>query len=294
MDLKTLGSELEALEGDMSLEIEQNLNARANALNFIALVREFARWHTGDKAVISVQRRAETLKQHLLAINEQLYQRLRKQIRSGNCNPQDLRRELDQYTGYHPGQKNGIHIGPDGLDVLVSGIFGSDVAPVAPEIQHPDMVHYEPVPARVVLDLIDNANLQPDDIFYDLGSGLGQVVILVNRLSGIKARGIEIDSVLCDQARNFASPSGGGEVAFIHADARDADYSDGTVFYLFTPFKGMVLQTVLDKLQQESQKRKIKLCTYGACTLSIATQPWLRSIYSHADHEFKLAIFESI
>lgn len=43
MDLKTLDSELEALEGDVSLEIEQNLNARANALNFIALVSEFAR-----------------------------------------------------------------------------------------------------------------------------------------------------------------------------------------------------------------------------------------------------------
>ena len=294
MNYVAFQSELEALEGDGSLDFEQNLGARTSALNFIALVDEVVRWRGKDADALSLQQRTEKLKSHLISINDQLYQRFREQIQAGSYLPQDLRREFDQYTNYRPGQKGVVHIGPDDLDVLVSGILGIDIesAPTT-ELQHPDMIHYEPTPARVILDLIDNVGLQPNDVLYDFGSGLGQVVILVNLLSHAKAKGIEIDPVKCGPARKYASQIGQRGVAFINADVRKVDYSDGTVFYMFTPFKGSILQTVLDQLRQEGQERKIRLCTYGACTLQMAKQPWVKSIDANADHEFKLAIFES-
>ena len=35
-------------------------------------------------------------------------------------------------------------------------------------------------------------------------------------------------------------------VTFIQQDARAADFSGGTVFYLYTPFTGSILRSVLD------------------------------------------------
>ena len=36
------------------------------------------------------------------------------------------------------------------------------------------MVPYEATPARVALELVDRVNFRRGDVFYDLGSGLGQ------------------------------------------------------------------------------------------------------------------------
>lgn len=63
---------------------------------------------------------------------------------------------------------------------------------------------------------------------------------------------------------------------------------------MFTPFKGKLLQMVLDKLQREARTRTIKICTYGPCTLQVSSQPWLSTLDSTANYEFKLAIFNSI
>jgi hypothetical protein len=81
-------------------------------------------------------------------------------------------------------------------------------------------------------------------------------------------------------------------VEYLNVDARDADYAAGTVFFMFTPFVGSMLQAVLDRLYLESKKRAIRVCTFGPCTLEVAKQPWLKSLDDNAGHEFKLAIFE--
>jgi hypothetical protein len=83
-------------------------------------------------------------------------------------------------------------------------------------------------------------------------------------------------------------------VTFVNADAREADYADGTVFFMFTPFKGAILDAVLARLEQEARERPIVVCTYGSCTLYVAEQAWLNSVDDNADHEFKLAVFDSV
>jgi len=51
-----------------------------------------------------------------------------------------------------------------------------------------EMIAYRPTPAHAILELIKDANLCQDDVFCDLGSGLGHVVMLVALLSGARHR----------------------------------------------------------------------------------------------------------
>jgi hypothetical protein len=62
---------------------------------------------------------------------------------------------------------------------------------------------------------------------------------------------------------------------FVQGDARAADLSDGTVFYLYTPFTGTILRDVLNLLRDEAVRREIRICTFGLCTPAVAEEQWL-------------------
>jgi precorrin-6B methylase 2 len=149
------------------------------------------------------------------------------------------------------------------------------------------MVFYQKTPARIIFKMVKAGRFTKDDVFFDIGSGLGQVAMLVNLLSGIRTVGVEFDPAFCKYSEDCAAMLGLQEIAFINADAREADYSLGTVFFMYTPFKGKMLQDVLEMLKQESLKRKIRIVTYGPCTPEVAAQDWLRLVspktQSHAE-----------
>jgi len=126
-----------------------------------------------------------------------------------------------------------------------------------------------------------------------LGSGLGQVTILINLLAGITARGIEFEPAFCDYAGDCAANLSLSNVTFINADARKADYSEGTVFFMFTPFRGEILQEVLEMLRKESLRRKIKIITYGPCTPLVAFQNWLNFATPGGNDLYRLGFFSS-
>jgi hypothetical protein len=67
-------------------------------------------------------------------------------------------------------------------------------------------------------------------------------------------------------------------VIFVKQDAREADLSGGTVFYLYTPFTGTILRAVLDSLRREAASREIRICTFGPCTPTIVEQRWLETL----------------
>lgn len=293
MNLAALEQELVDFERDATLDDETNLEARARALDFARFVGEVARLHRGANGLATLKRRADALRARLVPINERLFQRMRAQISSGCWTRLELRQELDRFTRYSPGQQQVAHLGFDGLDILLDGILEARVPPEATLSQHPEMVHYEPSPARVILNLLDQVQPGHHDVFYDLGSGLGRVVILVNLLAGIPSRGIEYQPGFCSHARESAQALGLSDVAFINADVRWADLSDGTIFYLFTPFRGTLLQSVLEKLRREAQRRQIVVCTYGSCTRHAFDLPWLHAVDPTSNHDFRLAVFRS-
>ncbi|HET7002942.1 MAG TPA: hypothetical protein VFI33_16565, partial [Puia sp.] len=184
--------------------------------------------------------------------------------------------------------------GYDHLDLFLNGLFGDQDLPVETKEKEQGMVYYQKTPARFIIELIKKTAFQPGDVFYDLGSGMGQAVILVNLLSSVVSRGVEYEPAYCNYAKNCAAGLNLNRVEFINADARYADYSSGTVFFMYTPFDGEILKDVLQNLQVESKKRKIRLFTYGSCTGEVAGRHWLRQKNEVQNYQTELAEFISV
>jgi SAM-dependent methyltransferase len=106
------------------------------------------------------------------------------------------------------------------------------------------------------------APVRVDDVVIDLGAGLGKVVLLAHLLTGATTRGIELQPALVERAREAARRLG-ASARFTHADVRDADLDDGTVFFLYLPFTGPALTRVLQRLHAIAKRRAIVVCSLG-------------------------------
>jgi SAM-dependent methyltransferase len=93
---------------------------------------------------------------------------------------------------------------------------------------------YVPSSNRVVLKLLELADVSNDDVVYDLGSGDGRIVIAAARDFGARGVGVEIDSQLVQKARAKAREAGVADrVEFRQGDLFDTDLSDATVVTLY-------------------------------------------------------------
>jgi hypothetical protein len=138
-----------------------------------------------------------------------------------------------------------------------------------------EMVFYQPTPARHIFDLIHRTALQEHDVLMDLGSGLGHVPLLVSICTSARSIGVELEPVYIDCARKSAEMLQLKNVTFLQQDARAAKLTDGTVFYLYTPFTGQILRDVLGSLKREGFRRDIRVCTFGPCATTVAEEDWL-------------------
>jgi hypothetical protein len=231
---------------------------------------------------------AAALRGRLEAANQRFLRRLRNRIRSGRYTPEGLRRAFVRHVGPRGGRD-----GYDALDLLVGGLLGAGPLSEERAERDPEMVAYQPTPARAILTLIQRADIRPGDILYDLGSGLGQVVILVALLSGARARGIEFEPAYCEYAGRCARSLNVPGVEFIQADARKVPLATGTVFFMYTPFRGALLKRVLEMLHAEARDRRIRVCTYGPCTAEIARASWLTPLNGSPLGPHEVAVFHS-
>lgn len=300
--LQRMNAALAAVEHDATLWAEDAYAARALALDELdrhvaqrlAALRNTG---TGQDSLVALQERTEALMQRLDSVDAVLLARLRRDIRSGRCGGDQLRRRLHSYSAGQAGNEHSALL-YDLADRFVNDLFLVEPIPQDVTLPDPEMVAYQPAPVRIVLNLLDMAGFEQGDIFYDLGSGLGRVVLLVGLVAGVRARGIEVDPACCAYARRCAASLALRDVDFIEADARSADLAAGTVFFMYTPFRGAMLRTVLQRLQQTSQRRRITLFTYGPCTRAAGQEPWLAPAADVAgtdakDVEERLAAFVS-
>jgi len=256
---REIQSDIEAIEKNEALIEEANFMDRAEAIDFIEFhiiyrIDCLLRSSSQVEDLTGLKQHTGSLKNRLEKIDETLFRRLRVNIRSGNYTREDLTRQFDNYVEHAHEERSQDNIGYDALDTFVNGLLRIDVTLEETKQREPDMVFLQPTPARIVLELIEEADITKDDVFYDLGSGLGQVPILVGLLTGAKTKGIEFEAAYCDYAQQSARRLNLSHVEFVNLDARDADYSDGTVFFMYTPFTGKLLQEVLEKLKGESRK----------------------------------------
>jgi SAM-dependent methyltransferase len=288
--LAEIKSDIESIEKDAKLREEASFDERADAIDFIEfhIIDRLESLPKSEEA-LTLKQRAEELKHLLESIDTNLFRQLRENITAGLYTGDSFKEMVQQYTGYGS-MEPGI-IGYDNLDVFINGLLDDRFVPEAMAEPGPEMVFYQKTPARLVFQLAALAQLKPGDVFYDIGSGLGQVVILLHLISGAACRGVEYEPAYHAYAQACAARLNATPVQFINADARNVDYSDGTVFFLYTPFLGTLLQQVLDILQQQAQKHPIRLFTYGPCSKHVAQQSWLRSVNGFGDDEYVLYEF---
>lgn len=236
---------------------------------------------------------AESVRTGLERVDRALFRRLRQEIAAGNYTNADLTQRITQYADPSASPESVSVEGYDALDALVNGILLEEPAPVNPDRREKEMIGYQPTPARIVLEMVEAVDFRPDDLFYDIGSGLGQVAILVHLLTGIRTRGVEIEPAYAGYAQRCASRLNLSGVEFVGGDARVSDYTDGSIFFLYTPFVGKVLEQMLERLWQVSTQRRIRLCTFGPCTPEVARQGWLTPLDPNPMRANRLALFSS-
>lgn len=275
-----LQSALEVIAQDSTLSAESEFVRRAEAIEqldfyVIDCIDGLLQNAPPSGELHSLRVYAEATMRRLEDVDEMLFQRLRAELRAGHYVGANLVGLIKQYVALEALDSQSARVGYDSLDRFVNGLLGIQALPDEVRALEPEMVSYQQTPARVIFELAERAQLTPGDVFYDLGSGLGHVPILVHLLSGAPARGVELEPAYCAVARACAADLNLVDVQFINADARAADYTDGTVFFLYTPFEGMMLETVLARLRDVARTRAIRLVTYGPCTLQVAQQSWL-------------------
>jgi hypothetical protein len=293
-------SYLEAIEKDSSIYEEKSFDKRVEAIDFMEFhvidqMEELLREKAQPDKLMLLKNQAEKIKAELEAIDINLFQRLQTNIRTTEYTGKEFRNLVNEYVDFNL-EDNEHQEEPDydNLDIFINGLFSFLAMPQQTKDLEPEMVYYQKTPARIVFELVEQSHFVKEDIFFDLGSGLGQVAILVNLLTGITVKGIEFEPAFCDYARDCAAALNLSNITFINLDARKADYSQGTIFFMFTPFNGEILQEVLEILRKESLLRKIKIITYGPCTAQVALQNWLDCAVPATNNIYKLCVFTSL
>jgi hypothetical protein len=273
--MRGLRSLVGELEQDRSLDEPDGLRCRVEALDRLEV-------YLLDESIgVESYARARALYTRLEAANSELFRSIRCEIQRG-AGPNALLQWINKSCLAH-GE------GYDYLDELVIGVLqfeepGAGVVPLGAE-----MVAYQPTPSRHIFDLIGRMALTERDVLIDIGSGLGHVALLAAICTSARSVGIELEPAHIDCARRSAQGLNLNNVTFLQKDARTADLSAGTVFYLYTPFKGTILRAVLDLLRREAAGRQIRICTFGPCTATIAAEEWLEA--KGALHTDRIAIF---
>jgi len=292
-------ADIESIEKNANLYGERNFESRLEALNelefnVIDRIDGLLQKVNLEKELTALKQHALQVKRRLEEIDDDLFQRIRTGIRMGGCTGATFKSLIAEYVACHANDsRQQDEPDYDNLDMFIDGLLLNRALPLETKAREPEMLYYQQTPARIIFELVEKAHLTREDVFYDLGSGLGQVQIVANLLSGVTARGIEFEPAYCNYARVCAADLNLDCVEFINADARTADFSDGTVFFMYTPFEGGILQEVLKKLWGESQKRQIRLFTYGPCTLPVSRQGWLKCSDSNGVHINRLGAFSS-
>jgi hypothetical protein len=264
------------LENELSLLEPNQLRQRMEALD--RLDANFPDTHQmvfgADSGEARLYRQARAIYGRLEAVNGELYRSIRYEIQRG------VRPDTPLQWGHpSPWMADVVGLAPgiayDYLDELLVGVLQFEQPNAGPVQRSPEMVFYQPTPARHIFGLMGIAALTPTDVLVDLGSGLGHVPLLVSICTSAHCIGIELEAAYVECARQSAQGLNLNKVTFIRQDARAADLSSGTVFYLYTPFMGSVLSAVLTLLRREAAKRQIRICTLGPCTTVIAEERWL-------------------
>jgi hypothetical protein len=265
---------IEELERDHSLDEPGRLRRRIEVLD--QLESWLVHCESGRLLETDIYQRVKTICGKLEAVNTELYKSIRREIERG-AGQSILFQHLAEFGSDRLLDGLESREGYDFLDELIGGVL--QLPEPGAEALHleAEMVPYQPTPARHIFDLIRRTGLTERDVLVDLGSGLGHVPLLTAICTPARSIGIELEVAYVHCARRSAQALNLNRVTFIQQDVRAADLSEGTVFYLYTPFTGTILRVVLDSLRREAASREIWIYTFGPCATAVAEERWLEA-----------------
>jgi predicted RNA methylase len=144
-------------------------------------------------------------------------------------------------------------------------------------------VHYIPSPYRDILEVLRVAKLSGDDVFTDLGCGLGRVVFTASWLGARRATGVELVPWLADGAKENRRRCNlqGHDIEFFEANALHHNLSETTLLYMFHPFGGQILADVIAKARTDRKaagnSRALRIAYVNpVCEDVLSASGWLR------------------
>ncbi len=292
MNIAILQREFTELQNSPTLFDKYNFRARKEALDFVRVIERIrAEDQQKNPELVRLDEEARALGECFKMLNISIAQDWRTRLKIDHPAPEELRFWLQPYTDYAAQQWGKPHYGYENLDLFLDEVLLPHPHPQASLTPENGMVRYQPTPASVILELTERIPFTARDVFYDLGSGLGKVTALVHLLTGIRSVGVEYQPTFCAYARQQADALALEGVTYLNADARNAVYADGTVFFLFNPFGGDIFPAVLEQLRIESRQRTIWICSYGSSSQPLSELAWLERVPPSSMDEVALAVF---
>lgn len=211
-------------------------------------------------ATVELAARANTMEERLRRLDQAEFQPLRDELRDRGMSPERFGEVLASVPSYE-------------WDAFTERLLDIHEVPAATKTRTLEMIKYQATPASSVFELV--SLLGPEDVLFDLGSGLGKVPLLAALLSPARTVGVELDPAYGDVAAKRATELGLKRAQFTVSDAREADYGEGTVFYFFFPFDGEVMSAVLAKIRADTKGRSIRIASLHKSTLRFDEEKWL-------------------
>lgn len=118
-------------------------------------------------------------------------------------------------------------------------------------------VEYLATDYSVLRRVLRRADLGPDDVFIDLGSGLGRAVFVASWLGAGRAVGVEIDGRLVEGARTNAARSRlrAHNIEFVQSGADTYPQDESSVIYMFNPFGVGTMRAVAGRIESALRQR---------------------------------------
>jgi predicted RNA methylase len=141
--------------------------------------------------------------------------------------------------------------------------YGIQTLHVAGDMYDRAPVQYEPTKYAAIDACLGHLALSPADVVFDIGCGMGRVTCVFATRPIARSIGIERDERLAAVARANAESLRGrrAPIEIRTVDAMDADYADGTVFWLYNPFGEDAMRRTLIRIRAsvEAAPRPIRI-----------------------------------
>jgi 16S rRNA A1518/A1519 N6-dimethyltransferase RsmA/KsgA/DIM1 with predicted DNA glycosylase/AP lyase activity len=124
----------------------------------------------------------------------------------------------------------------------------------------------------LLVGAMHDLDVGPEDVVYDIGSGAGTTALAFSAFTRAKAvKGVELEPVYAEFSRARAQQFG-LKTEILNQDATKTDFSDGTVFYCYNPFRldsteGLrINEAVFEKLAALGAHKRIRVTVTGPMT----------------------------